>query len=161
MIHYYIFTLILGWKVLFHPFYISLTDIRYNDGEKTIEIAQKIFWDDLERGLGEENNAKVDFLNPSSPEKLKKMIEVYVLKHNQITVNGKKVTLHFLGYEIEDDATCFELSAMYHGIRGRISEYEDVFCSVTFEDNSMRFNVEFSDEFKKGMLVCRLYKIYE
>lgn len=105
MIHYYIFTLILGWKVLFHPFYISLTDIRYNDGKKTIEIAQKIFWDDLERALGEENNAKVDFLNPSSPEKLKKMLEAYVLKQNQITINGKKVTLHFLGYEIEEDAT--------------------------------------------------------
>lgn len=105
MIHYYIFTLILGWKVLFHPFYISLTDIRYNDAEKTIEIAQKIFWDDLERGLGETNNTKVDFLNPSSPEKLKKMIETYVLKHNQIIINGKKVELHFLGYEIEEDAT--------------------------------------------------------
>ncbi|AFL83480.1 hypothetical protein Belba_0833 [Belliella baltica DSM 15883] len=105
MLQYYIFTLILGWKVLLHPFYISLTEIRYNDAEKTIEIAQKIFWDDLERGLGETNKTKVDFLNPNSPEKLEKMIREYVLKHNQITINGKNVSLNYLGYEIEEDAT--------------------------------------------------------
>ena len=79
----------------------------------------------------------------------------------QLTDESKAILINSDYYGIKDDATCFELSAMYHGIRGKISEYEDVFCSVTFEDNSMRFNVEFSDEFKKGMLTCRMYKIYK
>ena len=104
MVYNYIFTLILGWKVLFHPFYISLTDIRYNDASNTIEVAQKIFWDDLERGLGEVFDSKVDFLNPNSPEKLKEMVEKYVILHNEIIVNGKKIKLNYLGYEVEEDA---------------------------------------------------------
>ncbi|MFD2034347.1 DUF6702 family protein [Belliella marina] len=104
MVYNYIFTLILGWKVLMHPFYISLTDIRYNDASNTIEVAQKIFWDDLERGLGETFKTKVDFLNPSSQEHLAEMLRKYVTQHNVIMVNGKTIKLSYVGYEIEEDA---------------------------------------------------------
>ncbi|MFN3800036.1 DUF6702 family protein [Belliella pelovolcani] len=98
---------ILGWKVMFHPFYISLTDIRFNDKEKSIEIAQKIFWDDLEVALAKTFDTKVDFMNPDSPNRLEDMIKKYLLMHNQVTINGKRVKLEYLGYEIEDDAAWF------------------------------------------------------
>ncbi|MCH7398814.1 hypothetical protein MM236_12490 [Belliella sp. DSM 107340] len=116
MVYNYIFTLILGWKVLFHPFYISLTDIRYNDASNTIEVAQKIFWDDLERGLGETFGTKVDFLNPNDPEKLKKMVEKYVIQHNEIVINEKNIKLTFLGYEIEEEAVWIYLEGESSGI---------------------------------------------
>ncbi|MCH7414158.1 hypothetical protein MM213_11715 [Belliella sp. R4-6] len=116
MVYNYIFTLILGWKVLFHPFYISLTDIRYNESSSTIEVAQKIFWDDLERGLGETFDTKIDFLNPKSPNKLKEMVEKYVIQHNEIIINEKKINLSFLGYEIEDEAVWIYLEGESSGI---------------------------------------------
>lgn len=109
MLHYYIFSLIIGWKVLLHPFYISLTDIRYNAQGQNLEIAQKIFWDDLEVALSESSGAKVDFLNPSEPEKLNKIASEYVLSANAVTVNGQKIELKYLGYEIEEDAAWFYL----------------------------------------------------
>jgi hypothetical protein len=107
MVYNYIFMFILGWKVMFHPFYISLTDIRFNDEEKSIEIAQKIFWDDLEVALAKTFDTKVDFMKPDSPSRLEDMIKKYLLMHNQITINGKRVKLEYLGYEIEDDAAWF------------------------------------------------------
>lgn len=109
MVYNYIFMFILGWKVMFHPFYISLTDIRFNDEEKSIEIAQKIFWDDLEVALAKTFDTKVDFMKPDSPSRLEDMIKKYLLMHNQITINGKRVKLEYLGYEIEDDAAWFYL----------------------------------------------------
>jgi len=101
----------LGWKVLFHPFYISLTEIRYNTTNQSLEIAQKIFWDDLEVALGEKNKTKVDFLNPKNKAALNEMVKVYLLEKNEIRVNGQKAIISYLGYEIEEDAAWFYLEA--------------------------------------------------
>ncbi|MBW3467420.1 DUF6702 family protein [Arthrospiribacter ruber] len=105
----YILMLFLGWKVFFHPFYISLTEVRYNPQEKSLEIAQKIFWDDLEVALGDIHNTKVDFLNPEDKDKLEEMVKSYLLSKNEITVNGKVIQPEYLGYEIEEEAAWFYL----------------------------------------------------
>ncbi|SNS31439.1 hypothetical protein SAMN06295967_10743 [Belliella buryatensis] len=134
MVYNYIFILILGWKVLAHPFYISLTDIRYNKTEKSIEIAQKIFWDDLEVGLSRTFDTKVDFINPNSPSRLEDMIKKYLLTHNQITINGKRVKLDYLGYEIEEDAAWFYL------------EGKEVEIPMTVEINNSLLVKEFAEQ---------------
>lgn len=51
MLHNYIIILIWGWIVHWHPFYISLTDIRYNEPARRLEIPQKFFWNDMEVSL--------------------------------------------------------------------------------------------------------------
>jgi len=107
----YILMFFLGWKVLFHPFYISLTEIRYNNTNQSLEIAQKIFWDDLEVALGDKYKTKVDFLNTQNKAVLEKMVEDYLLEKNQIKVNGQVVSLSYLGYEIEEEAAWFYLEA--------------------------------------------------
>lgn len=94
-----------------HPFFISLTEIRYNPSSQKMEIAQKIFWDDLEEALGNHFDEKVDFLNPSDKVKLDRQVKEYLLKNNQVTVNGKVLTLNFLGFEIEEDAAWFYIES--------------------------------------------------
>lgn len=107
----FIFLLIWGWKVIFHPFYISLTEIRYKADQKSLEIEQKIFWDDLEVALSKDNGQKVNFLQPTNKTELDRMIREYLLSHNQISINGQVVALKYLGYEIEEDAAWFYLEA--------------------------------------------------
>lgn len=99
------------WMTLVHPFFISLTEMRYNSQSKKMEIAQKIFWDDLEVAMGNELEEKVDFLKPKDKAKLESQIKTYLLKHNQVWVNGKSVTLTYLGYEVEEDAAWFYLES--------------------------------------------------
>jgi len=101
----------LGWKVLFHPFYISLTEIRYNNTNQSLEIAQKIFWDDLEVALGDKYKTKVDFLNTQNKAVLEEMVKDYLLEKNQIKVNGQVVNLSYLGYEIKEEAAWFYMEA--------------------------------------------------
>ncbi len=105
------FTLVWGYVAFFHPFYISLTDIRYNPEAKSVEIAQRIFWDDLEVALAKTYDKKVDFLNPDDPDQLEALLEDYLTAHNQIHINGKKVQLMYLGHEVEEDAAWFYLEA--------------------------------------------------
>jgi len=99
------------WLAWLHPFFISLTEIRYNSNSGTMELSQKIFWDDLEVALGSEFKEKVDFLKPKDKAKLESQIKTYLLKHNQLWVNGKSVTLTYLGYEVEEDAAWFYLES--------------------------------------------------
>ncbi|HSJ68685.1 MAG TPA: DUF6702 family protein [Anditalea sp.] len=107
MHQHYIFSLLLGWMAIFHPFYISLTEARYNDTSKTFEISQKLFWDDLETVLSEEYAKKVNFLRPDDQDDLDSMVEEYLLNHNTFYVNGQHVLLTYLGYEVEDEAVWF------------------------------------------------------
>ena len=106
----YIFALT-TWMMVVHPFFISLTEMRYNPQSKKMEIAQKIFWDDLEVALASEFKEKVDFLKPKDKAKLESQVKTYLLKHNQVWVNGKSVTLTYLGYEVEEDAAWFYLES--------------------------------------------------
>jgi hypothetical protein len=99
------------WLAWLHPFFISLTEIRYNSNSGTMELSQKIFWDDLEVALASEFKEKVDFLKPTNKAKLESQIKTYLLKHNQLWVNGKSVTLTYLGYEVEEDAAWFYLES--------------------------------------------------
>jgi hypothetical protein len=94
-----------------HPFYISLTDMVYNDDRKRIEIAQKIFWNDMEVALSNASGQQVNFLRPKDPEKLEQIIEKYILHHNKVEVNGKPVKLSYLGHEIEEDAAWFYMES--------------------------------------------------
>jgi hypothetical protein len=98
-------------KILFHPFYISLTEIKYNSKENSLEISQKIFWDDLEVHLTEIHKDKIDFLKPKDKAELDKKLKQYIFQNNEILVNGKRVELNYLGYEIEEDAAWFYLEA--------------------------------------------------
>lgn len=110
MQHAYIFALT-TWMMVVHPFFISLTEMRFNPQSKKMEIAQKIFWDDLEVALGSEFKEKVDFLKPKDKAKLESQLKTYLLKHNQVWVNGKLLTLTYLGYEVEEDAAWFYLES--------------------------------------------------
>ena len=96
---------------LVHPFFISLTEVRYNAGSKKMELAQKIFWDDLEVALSKEAGVTVDFLKPKDKAKLESQVKAYLLKHTQVWVNGKPVAMNYLGYEVEEDAAWFYLES--------------------------------------------------
>jgi hypothetical protein len=87
-----------------HPFHISMTEIKYNSGKKTLEISEKIFWDDMEVELNDYSKKKINFLKPVNKEELNKLLEKYILEHIEININGKKVALNYLGYEVEEDA---------------------------------------------------------
>lgn len=76
-----------------------------------MELAQKIFWDDLEVALAKEYGVAVDFLNPKNKAVLEGQLKAYLLKHSQVWVNGKPVTLNYLGYEVEEDAAWFYLES--------------------------------------------------
>jgi len=88
-----------------HPLYISVTEMEYNATDKTFEISCKVFTDDFEKGLAKANDAKVDIYNPKDKVVLEKQIAEYIRKHLLIKVDGKPLTLEYVGYELEEQST--------------------------------------------------------
>jgi len=87
-----------------HPFYLSVTDLKYNDKRKAMEVSCKLFTNDFESTLKKLNNKAVDLLHPKDKKETETLVAEYINKHLLININGKKRTLHFIGYEKEEDA---------------------------------------------------------
>src|SRR3954452_20500068 len=90
--------------VLLHPFYISMTDINYNDKSKSVEVSVRIFTDDFEKTLRKNCNCKVDLLAAKDKKSMEKLVSNYVLKHLQIRVDGQLRNLEFAGYQQEEES---------------------------------------------------------
>lgn len=137
MHHLYICLISWGWLAFAHPFFISLTEIRYNDSSQKLEIAQKIFWDDLEVSLAGYFDTSIDVLNPSDQKILDKQFSDYLMAHNKISINGKSVKLNFIGYEVEEEAIWFYLESEQTQFEKSIQ----VENSVLIEDHDSQQNI--------------------
>lgn len=89
-----------GW----HPFYVGVTEIQHNKTDKTLEISIKLFIDDFERGLEAEYKTSVDLVNPKNQQQTDQWVFGYIQKNVQLKVDGKPVTLNYVGYEKEREA---------------------------------------------------------
>ncbi|MGZ3861620.1 MAG: DUF6702 family protein [Bacteroidia bacterium] len=88
----------------FHPYYISVTDIKYKTAEKSLQISCKIFTNDFETTLRKVYNKPVDILHPKDKAATEKMMANYISAHLKINANNKPCQLNFIGYEKEEEA---------------------------------------------------------
>jgi len=87
-----------------HPLYVTVTEINYNAGDKNLEISCKIFTDDFENALTSVNHAKIDLTNPKDKAAADKRVYEYIKNNLQLKLDGKPVSLEFVGFEKETDA---------------------------------------------------------
>lgn len=91
----------LGFK---HPFYLSVTDLKYNEKEKALQGSVKIFVNDLEGALKKQEGRTIDLINPKDTVRTKKLLNDYLKKHLNFKINGKVQPYSMLGFEQEQEA---------------------------------------------------------
>ncbi len=89
---------------VFHPFYVSVTEINHNAKDKTLEISCKIFADDMEEVLKKNNNKPVDLANAKQLNQNNQLVADYIQKRLAINVDGKNVKLSFIGFEKDKES---------------------------------------------------------
>lgn len=90
----------------FHPFYISMTDINYNEADKELEISVRLFTDDFESVLRKQHpHANIDLAHPANKAAADNMVNEYIQKHLNIQVNGSNEKMKFIGYEQQQAST--------------------------------------------------------
>lgn len=93
---------------VFHPFYVSVTELAHNQAEKTLEISCKVFAEDLEAIIKKNYKAVVSLNEDKDKASLNRLIPDYFNRHLQIVVDGKPVVLSFLGFEKDkESAYCY------------------------------------------------------
>lgn len=88
-----------------HPFHVSVSDIRYKETDRSIQISTRIFLDDLELALqGYSGNEKLDILDEENWDFVEEQLKPYVLERLKLwDEKGRPYELAYVGAEIEDD----------------------------------------------------------
>jgi hypothetical protein len=91
-----------------HPFYISVTELNHNAKDRIIEISCKMFADDLEQILEKDYKTTLDIASPKEKGIFDKLIPDYINHHLSIVLEGRPVTLSYIGYEKDkESAYCY------------------------------------------------------
>jgi hypothetical protein len=91
-----------------HPIYVSVTEVEYNNAEKSLEISCKVFTNDFEKALSQHYKTPIDLLSGKNKAAMDVIVSDYIRKSLNIEADGKKATLTFLGYEqIDEGIYCY------------------------------------------------------
>ena len=90
---------------MFHPFFISMTEINYNAGSKSLEVSVRIFTDDFEKAIESKCKCTIDLVKPKDRRQNDALISNYITSHLQVFVDGKPVALTWAGYQLEEGST--------------------------------------------------------
>lgn len=108
-----------GWLLLGaapprHAYHVSLTEVTYNASAQTLEIAVKLFTDDLESTLENLGAPRLHLDTPQEHADAPALIARYLDNRLTWTIDGTPYSAKYLGREYEDDATwCYlEISGL-------------------------------------------------
>lgn len=94
-----------------HDFHASITQMVYNQKEKTFEISIRIFTDDFEKALSAASNTKIRL---AANDKNDALIEKYVHAHfGYVNAHKQPIAIRYIGHEIEADANWLYLEMPY------------------------------------------------
>ena len=82
-----------------HPLYVSVTDLVVDRDEQSIQMTKKIFFDDLELALRNENKNQTFDILQSNQNVINSYIETYLKKNIFIKINNNEVEMKYLGHE--------------------------------------------------------------
>ncbi len=103
-----IIVLILGLSIslssfVVHKFYVSVTQVDYNEEQKSLQIISRVFIDDVQEVLRKRYDDAIRFDQNQETPGAEKYLGKYFAQKLKFTVNEQDVQYTFLGKEYEDD----------------------------------------------------------
>ena len=92
-----------------HPYYVSVTELEWNEKEKEVQVSCKLFTDDFEEAL-KQGGPAADLVKGSQASN-KARIEAYLKKNLLLRINKKAVSFTLAGFENDQEATWCYLQA--------------------------------------------------
>ncbi len=98
-----VFGFFLSFSVQAHDYHASITDVKYNPKTQNLEVALRVFTDDLEDALSKKNKDKVSYSSDS--DKIKKYLAEYLNTTLSFELTeGKPLKQRIIGSEEETEA---------------------------------------------------------
>lgn len=86
-----------------HKFYVSVTQIMYDDAKKSVTITSRIFIDDIEKTLNQKYNQKLYLDTPKQHPEAKQLIKLYFQDNFSLHINNKNQPLFLESLTFEND----------------------------------------------------------
>jgi hypothetical protein len=133
-----------------HEFHLSLTEINHNSEKKTLQIAVKLFTDDLTAALEQNGKKKLNIGTQNEIPQANELIANYIKQHLLLKVNGKDVSFDYLGKEAETDAT-WSYVEVKNVAKVQILEVQNTLLIETFDDETNMVNLNINGRKKSGL----------
>jgi hypothetical protein len=88
----------------FHPFYVSVTEMNYNEKSQSFEISCKMFAEDIEDVLKQNYKTAIDLSNNKLQSQNNRLMNDYMTKHISFNINAKPLNFKFLGFEKDKES---------------------------------------------------------
>jgi hypothetical protein len=86
-----------------HKFYVSVHQMDYVPQKKVLQMASRIFIDDIEATLDSKYSRKFNIGSKKELPEANEYLQKYIAEKMHVKVNGAEKALKFLGKEVEDD----------------------------------------------------------
>jgi hypothetical protein len=86
-----------------HKFYLSVTEIEYNQKAQSLQIISRVFIDDLEKLLQKRYDTSILLSEKNESKKVTEHLIKYIGQKLEIEVDGKAYKLNYIGKEYEND----------------------------------------------------------
>jgi len=87
----------------YHKFYLSVTDVNYNEENQAIQMISRYFIDDMEKLLMERYDITPRLMSDRELQNIDTYIETYLRDKFIIFIDGKKVDWNFIGKQYDID----------------------------------------------------------
>ena len=133
-----------------HEFHLSLTEIDHNAEKKTLQIAVKLFTDDLTVALERSGKKKLNIGAQNEVPEANELIAAYLKQLLLLKVNGKQVAFDYLGKEAEKDATwCYV--EVKNVAKVQTLEVQNTLLLEAFDDQTNMVNLNINGRKKSGL----------
>lgn len=97
-------TVLIVIQSLLHPFHVSVSEVKYKEEKKAIQISVRIFLDDLEMALQEySGNDKLDITLKENWNLVNENLQKYILQNLRVYNDKGQMKANYIGAEMEND----------------------------------------------------------
>tara|TARA_B100001093_G_scaffold511448_1_gene579312 strand:+ start:11426 stop:11944 length:519 start_codon:yes stop_codon:yes gene_type:complete len=137
-----------------HKFYLSVSEVNFNEEKATFEIIGRYFIDDMQEVLQMRYEKTLNL----DPEQLSPNIDFYLKRYFSqkfdLRLNGQKVNLNYVGKTFKGDQVVILLqSTAVQDVKGKSLEIENKVLMELFEEQKNLIHLRMSNIKKSAVLI--------
>lgn len=146
------FFLLSGFKSGAHEFYLSVTEIEYNNEKQSLQIITRVFIDDFEDVLNERYGAELQLSEEAEEGAVAENISKYLRQKLRLQVNGEELQLNYLGKEYDADQLVLYIEVENLAPFNKIEVTNEILTDL-FDDQKNVVHVKVNDKTKSLLLM--------
>ena len=146
------FFLLSAFKSGAHEFYLSVTEIEYNNDEQSLQIITRVFIDDFQNVLNERYDADIQLSQEAEEGAVTEHISKYLSQKLRLKTNGEDLQLNYLGKEYDADQLVLYIEVENVASFNEIEVTNEILTDL-FDDQKNVVHVKVNNETKSLLLM--------